>query len=259
VSRNVQFVNFENDLLLDKPIYRFMPFLRLIELMTAKKLTLLRTDLWDDPWENYIVQARFTIGSATTRFRFNRRIFGSCWTRKSVSDALWRIYSPDKLAIRIASTPGLLGAALDAGLPKRLRSSWFVGRVQYLPQSEIAKKAADIAYEIARDRSGAGAARSVLFKRRSFAHEDEVRVLVIDPYTSGRQRLLSIEIDPNAVVKSVMIDSRTPKEIAEMYATYLKRSLGFPHRIAKSTLYDLPEDLRVDLGGTSPSKGSPIR
>ena|SRR5579862_1867089 len=59
----MQFVNFKNGVLLDKPIYRFMPFPRLIELLTTKKLTLLRTDLWNDPWENQSGRRRLGSGS----------------------------------------------------------------------------------------------------------------------------------------------------------------------------------------------------
>jgi hypothetical protein len=241
------FVHFQEDEL-NRPIYRFMSFQRLVEIMTTRRLTMLRTDLWDDPWENYIAHVRFHIGRATTQFQFRRTVYGSCWTRKSVSDALWRIYSPDKLAIRIASTPWLLGTALKAGIGTRSKASWFVGRVQYLPQSDIAKRAGDIAYDIASDRSGSGAARSVLFKRRSFAHEDEVRALVIDP---GRSRVRGgmwrVKVDPQAIIRSVMLDSRTPKEVADMYSAYLKNELGFRGLITRSTLYDLPKRLEVDL------------
>jgi hypothetical protein len=241
------FVHFREDEL-NRPIYRFMAFQRLVEIMTTRRLTMMRTDLWDDPWENYITHVKFRIGRATTQFNFRRTVYGSCWTRKSVSDALWRIYSPDKLAIRIASTPRLLGTALKAGIGTRSKASWFVGRVQYLAQGDIAKQAGDIAYDIASDRSGKGAARSVLFKRRSFAHEDEVRVLAID-HGSSRVRggILRVKVDPQAIIRSVMLDSRTPKEVADMYSTYLKNELGFRGRIARSTLYDLPKALEVDL------------
>jgi hypothetical protein len=240
------FIGFKADTL-DRPIYRFIPFHRLVQLMTTRRLTLVRTDLWDDPWENYISHATFHLGRAATQLNFRRTVYGSCWTRKSVSDALWRIYSPDKMAIRITSTPRLIGLALHAGLARRARASWFVGSVQYLAQSDIVRRATDIAHDIATDRSGFAAARSVLFKRRSFAHEDEVRVLIIDPRGRGLGGMMHVGLDPHAVVTSVMLDSRTPKEVADMYRAYLTRDLRYRGRVARSTLYDLPKGLEVDL------------
>jgi hypothetical protein len=234
---------------LDRPIYRFTTFSRLIEFFRTGEFALARTSMWDDPFENYIVSVRFkTGGGGTLDLALRHVVHGSCWTRKSVSDALWRIYSPDKLSVRIGSTPRLLGAALEAALTKYPRSKWFIGRVQYLPQGSIVRNAAALAKRILQDKSETAAACSVLLKRRSFAHEDEVRVLVIDRHLKSKGGILKVKIDPHKIVRSVMIDSRAPKEVSEMYSTHLREQLGFRGRISKSTLYDLPGRLVVELG-----------
>jgi hypothetical protein len=71
---------------------------------------------------------------------------------------------------------------------------------------------------------------------------------VIDPGGSRvHGGILRVKVDPRAIIRSVMRDSRTPKEVADMYSAYLKNELGFRGRIARSTLYDLPKALEVDL------------
>jgi hypothetical protein len=232
---------------LDRPIYRFTTFSRLIEFFRTGEFALTTTSKWDDPFENFIVGVRFKIGRGTLDLALRHVVHGSCWTRKSVSDALWRIYSPDKLSVRIGSTPRLLGASLKGALAKYPRSKWFIGRVQYLPQGSIVRSAAALARRILQDKSETAAARSVLIKRRSFAHEDEVRVLVIDRHLKSKGGILKVKVDPHEIVRSIMIDSRAPKEVVEMYRTHLKEQLGFRGRISKSTLYDLPDRLVVEL------------
>jgi hypothetical protein len=233
---------------LDRPIYRFTTFARLIEFFRTGEFALAQTSKWDDPFENFIVGMRFKNNKGTLDLALRNAVHGSCWTRKSVSDALWRIYSPDKLSVRIGSTPRLLGTSLDCALAKYPRTKWFIGKVDYLPQKSIVNLASALARLILQDESGTAAARSVLLKRRSFAHEDEVRILVIDRHRRSKGGVLKVKIDPHRVLRSVMIDSRAPREILEMYRTHLKGQLGFRGRISKSTLYDLPDRLVIQLG-----------
>ena len=236
---------------LDRPIYRFLAFERLIEIFRTGKFALTRTDKWDDPFENYIIRVRFKSGNGTLDLGLRRRIYGSCWTQKSVSDALWRIYSVDKLSVRIASTPRIIAQALGIG-EKAGHRSWFIGKVAYLPQSEIVKNAASLARKILTSESEIAAARSVLFKRRSFTHEAEVRVLVIDRGDRRIGGIVTSPLDPHAVIRSVMLDSRTPKGTAEMYRRHLRDHLGFRGPVKNSKLYDLPARLviKVDEDGS---------
>lgn len=240
------FLNF-NAREISRPLYRFTTFARLIELFRTKQFCLVRTSGWDDPFENLIVSARYKSKGGHMDSVLRHVVHGSCWTKKPVSDALWRIYSPDKLAVRIGSTPRLLGNALSSGLSKYPRSKWFVGKVQYLPQSVIVRSAASLAKEILTDKSEISAARSVLVKRRSFAHEDEVRVLVIDRHSQSKGGIVRVKVDPHAVVTSVMFDSRAPAEVKDMYKSFLRNDIGFKGRISSSTLYDLPDRLIVEL------------
>ena len=43
---------------------------------------------------------------------FKENLYGQCWTKTRESDAMWRIYSPNKNGVRIMTTPRKLLTAL---------------------------------------------------------------------------------------------------------------------------------------------------
>src|SRR4051812_35281585 len=90
---------------LDKQIYRIMPFKRLVQCITGGKLTLVKPQLWDDPFENYLLSAtvRTSSGELGTLGPIRDAIFGQCWTRHRETDAMWRIYSAKKDGVRVRS------------------------------------------------------------------------------------------------------------------------------------------------------------
>jgi hypothetical protein len=224
---------------LEKSIYRFSDFSRIVRIFQTNEMILVRPEKWDDPFENYIINAKFKYSDGDTLdLSLRSTLHGSCWTKKSVSDAMWRIYSPDKISVRIKSTPKLLGEALNSALKNYARSKWFVGKVKYYPQSKILSKAKFLANQILSDASEEAAAKSLLFKRNAFSHEQEVRILVIDRHQKAKNGMIKIKLDPHKVIQGILVDSRAPDEWLQVYSTYLKNQLGFKGRVTKSTLYN---------------------
>jgi hypothetical protein len=95
-----------------KPIYRYLSYSRPSEIPRSKAIAIVHPSLWDDPFENCLVGGKFRTGNATTGLALRHTRLGSCWTRKSVPGAMWRIYSTDKTAVCIKSIPELVGDAL---------------------------------------------------------------------------------------------------------------------------------------------------
>ncbi len=81
----------------DKHIYRTMSFERMAEMFLTQKMVLVKPKLWDDPFENFILNY-FEEENKGDSFDFNFRnsLYANCWTFQNRSDALWRIYSPNK-------------------------------------------------------------------------------------------------------------------------------------------------------------------
>ena len=69
--------------------------------------------------------------------------------------------------------------------------------------------------------------------------------MVIDQDDISTDGVLSINVDPNEIIQSVLIDSRAPSELVDVYTDYLKNALHFNGNVSKSTLYDVPRPMTV--------------
>jgi len=86
----------------DVPIYRVVHVERLIELLILQKLILSQPQQWDDPFENYILRKCKKEG--TVKLSYAADIFGQCWSLHEETDAMWRIYAPDKMGVKIKTS-----------------------------------------------------------------------------------------------------------------------------------------------------------
>ncbi len=242
----MSFINLSSDEI-NGPFYRYTDFGRLVEMFSKKEMTFVRPEKWDDPFENYIIDpdVRFTDGSFM-RLVYRQVIHGSCWTKKSVSDSMWRIYSQDKISVRIKSTPEKLGLAIQESIKKYEDSSWYIGKVKYLYQSQIESKAADFANRFFKSKEDKTAAEAILLKRASFSHEQEVRVIVVDRNGKSKKGILKIKLDPHQIIDSILVDSRASDEWFDVYSHYLKNVIGFKGRVSKSTLYKPIERVKIN-------------
>jgi hypothetical protein len=230
-----------------RSIYRIMSFTRLVDFFRTQRYDLVRTEKWDDPFETYLSGATYLYKGGTISLALRQIVYGSCWTKKGASDAMWRIYSPDKVAVRIKTTPNLLAEALDSALARKSRAKWFIGRVKYHSERDILNRAESIATDVYNDRTDTSAARSYLFKRNAFSHEDEVRILVVDRSSRPKDGVLSLAMSPGDVIQSVLVDPRAPESVVHMYKSYLKSEFGFTRSVQQSQIYRAPKPLVIDV------------
>ena len=221
-------------------VYRITSLERLFALFETKSNVLVSPDLWDDPFENFILKSQHS----------DRRWFGQCWTRHRASDAMWRIYSKDSEGVRLRSTP----QRLCRRIADDLDGFAFIGRVKYLGKDRLVEFARKVIKN--RDylrRSGGGAAKTLLVKRPAFRHEDEVRLLFYRRY-GNFNKLFSYSIDPHFLIDQLMLDPRMSIKKAERTAADIRRRTGFQGPIKRSLLYAPPSiltDARVELAAVS--------
>lgn len=91
-------------------IYRYFSFEAFVNLIEMDKLTFAKVTTWEDPWENILSNYELHIGEKVSAsfYSADQHFFGQCWTLKQESDAMWRIYSPNKCGVKVASTVGKL-------------------------------------------------------------------------------------------------------------------------------------------------------
>ena len=240
----VKYINLSDDEI-SKPIYKIISFDTLVRMFQTNKMTFVKPEKWDDPFENFIAMTKIYMESSFLDIGIRKNPYGTCWTRKSVSDAIWRIYSHDKKSVRIKSTPEIICRNIAEGLQNYPKSKLFIGKVEYLTTNQIKGKAKKFTKDVISGDSAKVVAESLLFKRNSFSHEEEVRVLVVDQDDIAKDGVLSININPHEIIQSVLIDSRAPNELVDVYTNYLKNVLHFNGNVGKSTLYDVPKPMTM--------------
>ena len=223
----------------DQNLFRIIPFDLLLQILNEKENTLVRTSLWEDVYENFLLKENFkyqgevySINHAASRF------FGQCWSSRSVSDAMWRIYSPDKKSVRIKTTVGRLWDSVQAGSDG---GCLYLGKVQYFQQTKIRDDLIASSPFSARQINNL-IISSLFAKRSSFSHESEYRLIYdsssnSDDYNRNVKRI-KME-DPLALIMNIYFDSRADKAYVDRCAKILVKAFGYPKdRIHKSSLYD---------------------
>jgi len=219
---------------MDKPVFRFITFENLAELLVNKVLTLVKTTLWDDPYENYILKCDvFYKNQKANLQNLQEQIFGQCWTFINESDALWRIYSADKKGIRIKTTL------------RKLRSityiigESFLGRVTYDNIENIKKhfRSLNNAQTIFKMEN---LLETFLWKRSAFEHEKEVRVLYMIDTDSIDTSKLSQDflLEPNSFIDEILFDPRLDTRTEKVFR-HIIRSLDYVGQVNKSNLYSV--------------------
>jgi hypothetical protein len=229
---------------LDKPVYRIMPIHRLLQSLESKTLTLVKPKKWDDPFENALLASAFeTSDGEQTTFAAKDSVYGQCWTLHRETDAMWRIYSHEKDGVRITSTPRKLFEALKSSDKKFWQVRCFVGRVTYESKDDLLESLGEINLMKS---DGSGVAESLLYKRREFSHEREVRLIYSGPDDTSTKDIYPFPIDPATVFDRLTFDPRMDEELVAAY-TLAIRAKGYKRPITQSSLYNAPTGLVFKL------------
>ncbi|AZB30291.1 DUF2971 domain-containing protein [Chryseobacterium balustinum] len=229
------------------PIYRCIHFERLLEMLSLKNIVLVRTKMWEDPYENFLFKTKIRFGSHYTSLgSFTDSLYGQCWTMKKETDAIWRIYSPTKQSVIIKTKISKLAKAVfdSETLLKDRFDTWrkAIAPVAYFSKNKmqnvihqyscLALPDAKIAFD------------SLFIKRNEFSHEHEVRVIIQkrgqtedDFNKDGERKFVKLPIDPNDFIEEILLDPRINESQKDLYSNIF-RSAGYNGKINKSTLYD---------------------
>jgi len=212
-----------------------MNFHHVVQLFERRELFFAHPSSWQDPYETRLIHQE------------NHKIYAQCWCSKGVSDAMWRIYSPNHLGIRISTSTKKLRQALE----KAKKQGGFdirQGDVSYLSQFDLNKKARALHAELADSFYISKAIDLLYVKREAFDHEAEYRVVLTDQNAEPDQvaKGLRVPINPTQLIDSILIDPRAPDELAAALAYYFTEKIGFKKKVQRSVLYKTPTPLVVE-------------
>lgn len=216
-------------------LYRIVNFQHAVQIFEKGEMYFSHPSKWDDPYETRLVH------------RDLDRIYAQCWCKNGVSDAMWRIYSPTHLGVRIGTSTKKLNNALSAGA-KNLGIDIRMEDVKYLSQHDLNREAECIQNKL-KKKFNLGLATNLLFmKREAYEHESEHRVIATCQSTSKRMinEGIKIQIDAKKVIDSILIDPRAPTELADALIYYFKNKIGFTEKCQKSALYKTPKSYVVE-------------
>ena len=227
----------------DKPIYRVFKLEHFLESMFTKTLVLTLPKLWDDPFENYVLNSPIIEkNGGISFFGFRDDLYGQCWTLHKETDAMWRIYSPNKNGVKVKTTiKKLYNSLYDSQKENKQRDiSCFIGKVIYKPQRELLKilETKKLNGFPIISASGENLVRTLLIKRNEFTHEKEVRLIYDSGNTKNKHDIFRFKINPFDLYDEIVFD---PRMEFFLYAVFLKFLIGsgYKKRITKSKLYQL--------------------
>ena len=225
-------------------IYRIVSCKRFYEILKTKKNDLRLPRLWDDPFENFILEGlAITKDGMKAKIKFRYQLYGQCWTLHRETDFMWRVYAPNKDGIKLESNIDSLFRSLYSTTREYRDISCFIGKVKYIRKKQIGEVLSTVQLV---DSSGIGVAKTLLVKRRQFHSEREVRLIYFNHDKSFTEEVYPYNIDPNLVFIKAVLDPRMKDEDAKRWKTKFK-SEGFSNKIIHSTLYKPPKGIFINI------------
>jgi len=224
------------------PIYRFTLVDRLLRLIDKGENTLVSPRKWKDPFENILSRIIF---KKTDRDSFKHplrdRVYGQCWTMTEETDASWRMYIPDGNGVRLKTTIRKLHQSITQAQDAYATMSCYIGRVEYKTGEELSAWFSDPAWvkEHLLSVGCRGQAESLLFKRKEFEPEQEIRLIYLEPHNKGDDDFYHYEVYPSVVIDEITFDPRMEDGLYETYLSIIHK-LGFSGEVNKSNLYQIP-------------------
>lgn len=246
------------DVDLSTKLYRVMSLERLKQVISQKKLTLVRPAKWNDPYENFVLNATAHLAGGTKASLSGLRDlwYGQCWSLKEECDGLWRSFRSLGHNVKVKVEAGnLMGCFYDI-LNQFHSVSYFIGKVKYVPEKEIKNFFSKDFNLLAEGGQPMAFVIGLLTKRIQFAYEEEVRLLFKNPNNDAQDLslvknpwnnsdLFDFSIDPNTLLEEITIEPWVSPADYQQIRVDLA-ALGYHGPVNRSSLYDAPSfDLTI--------------
>ncbi|MDH5670637.1 MAG: hypothetical protein OEZ06_00710 [Myxococcales bacterium] len=237
----------------DLTLWRYMPFPQFCGTIMSGGVFFARVTHLQDPWEasyptSFLNVERWTewlganhrqakehdldpaqlathlVHAFRENFAGRHRFLVSCWhAREDESEPFWRLYSDQRFGVAIRTTLSAFCGALSPVPGRRVN----VAAVRY---ADLTDASAEIAENFV----------PILFKRRDFEHEREVRAFIYDHGDSIEDEIgTTVPADLNDLCQEILVSP-----FADSWFTHVVRSYCETHaitcRIRKSSLYASP-------------------
>lgn len=188
-----------------EPLYKYSLWKNAQKLLDKRYLWMSYPTVWKDPFESYFIDAKYVDSSNNSIvFPFKNKIFCNCLTPDHNSEAHWNTYAKDEPGVSLRINVKELVNQLNNFGKANPHYKIYLGKVSYLKESAIKVKSIfDI--PLLEDDKGRIVNRDIndpefcanlfLLKRRSFKHDNEVRLIII--HEDNEDELKGIEFNYN--------------------------------------------------------------
>lgn len=242
----------------DQKIWRYMDFSKYVDMLTTNTLYFTRADKLEDPYDCSAMQFlgdRYKANpqgkERTCQVNTFERLFVylNCWHMNSVqSAALWKLYSENKYeTVAIQTTFGKLESEVKGKWPPDGIS---ISKVKYYPEN-----AGQTIENLPGGRVFTSLGwESIIYKRQSFAHEEELRAFIfqqadkirenstlknkahLEKLMKERDKFIRIPIDPAKLIEKVYVSPLAK----DLFVELVKNISGeLKDIVLKSDLYEL--------------------
>ena len=220
----------------DKYIYKIIPLRRFQNILLSRKIGLVNPSLWDDPYENFLLNQTFKIESGEEKsFKvLTSSLYGSCWTFNHNTDYGWKVYLKDEIGVQIKTKVSRLYDHFNYLKTDPNLATFQIGKVSYMKWKALKdtyEKSQFNAFLFLMNQSS-------FIKRYEYVHEKEIRLLL--RYNNHASNVLTLDFDINEISKTIMLDPRLSYSDYELERQKLL-TLGYKGKIYRSTLYTPPK------------------
>jgi DUF2971 family protein len=213
-------------------LYRIIRYEHLVDLFQTSELFMARPSSWEDPYEKRLDHPGI------------QDCFAQCWCERGVSDAMWRIYSPHNLGVRIKVRRSVLRNQLSKSA-KSNNFHYLLTPVEYERQSDLDIALKNTVEEMNIKYTPRRALRTLLFKRKAFDHEAETRLLIHKNNVEKSSPGLRIKVEPHQLIETVLADPRMPDAIFKSFKYYMEKVLKYKKSFRRSGIYTAKKPFRV--------------
>ena len=247
--KNVKMENYEE--FFNLPIYMILKMDYLVHIFKNEALYFSNVyNSWEDPYELFLLKHDIYVEGKSLNAHYlkaAKQMYGQSWSLLKDSDALWRIYSHDKMSVRIKTTFQKMMDVIDQTRGIMYCSPGF-GKVEY-------KSIQEINIWINRlQEQGTGLFNmsfmdSIFIKREEFSHEQEIRFVLwkLDEYEPKDG--ICLHVNPFDLIEEIALDPRLDEEQFPSQKQIIDTIISNRIPIIKSELYNF-DRLMIDLNYT---------
>lgn len=247
----IKFVNIDKEQFLrEDRIFKNCSLENGIALLDDKKLFFASPVKWKDPFESRFLTNKFQLKTgAQIDSPWNGRVFCTCMTETSTSEAYWGIYSSQQIGVCFAFYRKRLFAELENYCQQNPRDMVFVGKVVYQNAEDILENISQNKFinESITDKGINDVnlvIRLLLLKRKAYEYENEIRIFIVKPNTlKGDHVYLPLENSLDSMISTVTFDPSIQAHTYQLLKNVFEVKYGLKpanpkaHKVLHSRLY----------------------